>query len=57
MSVDKDASSICEMDAGNSNVINILYGFFCCKKKRLKWVGSLEYLKAFVLTEVDEDVI
>ena len=53
VSVDEDASSICEMDAGNSNVID---GFFCCKNK-LKWVGSLEDLKAFVLAEVDEDVI
>jgi hypothetical protein len=36
-------------------VVNVLYGYFNTKKNKLKWTGSLEDLKAFVLTEIDED--
>jgi hypothetical protein len=52
---DDDAPSICKLNAENSsNVVNILYGYFCYKKNKLKWAGSLQDLKAFVLTEVNE---
>ena len=36
-------------------VVNVLYGYFNTKKNKLKWTGSLEDLKAFVLTEIDEE--
>ena len=53
--MDDDAPSICKLNAENSsNVVNILYGYFCYKKNKLKWAGSLQDLKAFVLTEVNE---
>ena len=35
--------------------IDILFGNFCYKKDKRKWVGSLQGLKAFVLNEVDEE--
>ena len=38
----------------SSTVTNILYSYFDIKKGKLTWIGSLETLKAFVLTEVDE---
>ena len=38
----------------SSTVTNILYSYFDIKKGKLIWTGSLETLKAFVLTEVDE---
>ena len=37
-------------------VSNVLYGYFCLKKNKLKWSGSLEDLKAFVLTEISEEI-
>jgi hypothetical protein len=33
-----------------------LYRYFCYKKNKLKLAGSLEDLKAVVLTEVDEEI-
>ncbi|CAB4001237.1 Hypothetical predicted protein [Paramuricea clavata] len=36
-------------------VVNVLYGYFNTKNNKLKWTGSLEDLKAFVLTEIDEE--
>ena len=39
----------------STSVINVLYGFFGHKKDKLIWTGTLEDLKAFVLTEVDEE--
>ncbi|CAB4045251.1 Hypothetical predicted protein, partial [Paramuricea clavata] len=39
----------------SSTVINALYSFFGKKKNKLTWSGSLEDLKAFVLTIVDEE--
>ena len=36
--------------------IEVLCGFFGLKKNKLIWTGSLEDLKAFVLTEVDETI-
>ena len=36
-------------------VMNVLYGYFDVKKNKLKWTGSLEDLKAFVLTLIDEE--
>jgi hypothetical protein len=39
----------------SSTVINALYSFFGKKKNILTWSGSLEDLKAFVLTIVDEE--
>ena len=41
-------------DTNSSTVTNILYSYFDIKKGKLIWTGSLETLKAFVLTEVDE---
>ena len=38
-----------------STVTNILYSYFNIKKGKLIWTGLLETLKAFVLTEVDEE--
>ena len=34
---------------------NVLYGYFRLKKNKLKWLGSLEDLKFFVLTEISEE--
>ncbi|CAB3985430.1 Hypothetical predicted protein [Paramuricea clavata] len=39
----------------SSTVINALYSFFGKKNNKLTWSGSLEDLKAFVLTIVDEE--
>ena len=39
----------------SSVVMNVLYGYFDVKKNKLKWTGSLEDLKAFVLTLIDEE--
>ena len=42
----------------NSSVaMNVLYGYFDfdVKKDKLKWSGSFEDLKAFVLTVIDEE--
>ncbi len=39
----------------SSVVLNVLYGYFDVKKNKLKWTGSLEDLKAFVLTVIDEE--
>ena len=38
----------------SSSAINTLYGFFGQKKNKLLWSGSLEDLKAFFLTIIDE---
>ena len=38
----------------SSAVTNILYSYFNIKRSKLIWTGSLETLKAFVLTEIDE---
>ena len=35
---------------------NVLYSYFCLKKGKLKWSGTLEDLKAFVLTEISEEI-
>ena len=37
--------------------MNVLYGYFDfdVKKDKLKWSGSFEDLKAFVLTVIDEE--
>ena len=52
-----DGPSFCESNGENSlHAIDILFGNFCYKKDKLKWVGSLQDLKAFVLTEVDEEI-
>ena len=52
-----DGPSFCESNGENSlHTIDILFGNFCYKKDKLKWVGSLQDLKAFVLTEVDEEI-
>ena len=37
-----------------NTVENILCGYFCPKKSKLKWLGALEDLKPFVLTEIDK---
>ncbi len=39
----------------SSTIANVLYRNFNVKKNKLIWSGSLEDLKALVLTEVDED--
>ena len=38
-----------------STTSNVLYGYFNTKRNKLIWAGSLEDLKALVLTEIDED--
>lgn len=38
-----------------SSVIHGLCDHFCLKNSKLKWTGSLEDLKVFILTEVDEE--
>ena len=38
-----------------STISNVLYGHFNTKRNKLIWTGSLEDLKALVLTEIDED--
>ena len=43
------------MMGASSIVSNILYSYFNIKRSKLIWTGSLETLKAFVLTEVDEE--
>ncbi|CAB4021832.1 Tetratricopeptide repeat 28, partial [Paramuricea clavata] len=53
--VENDDSSHCELNVESSlNAVNSLYSYFCYKKNKLKWAGSLEDLKAVVLTVVDE---
>ncbi|CAB4031674.1 Hypothetical predicted protein [Paramuricea clavata] len=53
--VESDDSRHCELNIESSlNAVNILYSHFCYKKNKLKWAGSLEDLKAVVLTVVDE---
>ena len=39
-----------------STILNVLYGYFDTKTNKLIWTGSLEDLKALVLTEVDDEV-
>ena len=39
----------------SSTIANVLYGHFNIKRNKIIWIGSLENLKALVLTEVDED--
>ncbi len=39
----------------NSPVSDILSCYFDIKKNKLQWKGTLDDLKAFVLTEVDEE--
>ena len=39
----------------SSKVLDVLYDFFDTKDDKLKWKGSLEDLKAFVFTEIDEE--
>ena len=39
----------------SSKVLDVLYDFFDTKDDKLKWKGSLEDLKAFILTEIDEE--
>ena len=39
----------------SSKVLDVLYDFFDTKDDKLKWKGSLGDLKAFVLTEIDEE--
>ena len=39
----------------SSTIANVLYGPFNIKGNKIIWTGSLEDLKALVLTEVDED--
>ena len=36
-------------------ISNVLYSYFNIEKNKLIWSGSLEDLKALVLTEVDDD--
>ena len=43
------------MMGASSTVSNILYSYFNFEKNKLIWTGSLETLKAFVLTEIDEE--
>ncbi|CAB4017810.1 Hypothetical predicted protein, partial [Paramuricea clavata] len=38
------------------NFSNVLYGYFGLNKSKLKWSGTLEDLKAFVLTEISEEI-
>ena len=40
----------------SSTVLNVLYGLFDAKDYKLKWKGTLDDLKAFVLTEIDEEI-
>ena len=39
-----------------TTVSNVLYGYFGLNKSKLKWSGTLEDLKAFVLTEISEEI-
>ena len=34
---------------------SVLYNYLCFAKNKIKWTGSLENLKAFVLAEVDDE--
>ena len=34
---------------------SVLYSYLCFAKNKIKWTGSLENLKAFVLVEVDDE--
>ncbi|CAB4003712.1 Hypothetical predicted protein [Paramuricea clavata] len=43
------------MMGASSTVSNILYSYFNIKRSKLIWTGSLETLKVFVLTEIDEE--
>ncbi|CAB4011362.1 Hypothetical predicted protein, partial [Paramuricea clavata] len=43
------------MMGASSTVSNILYSYFNIKRSKLIWTGSLETLKAFVLTAIDEE--
>ncbi|CAB4001753.1 Tetratricopeptide repeat 28, partial [Paramuricea clavata] len=40
----------------STTVSNVLYGYFGLNKSKLKWSGTLEDLKAFVLTEISEEI-
>ncbi len=39
----------------STTVLNLLYEFFDTKDNKLKWKGTLEDLKAFVLTKINKD--
>ena len=39
----------------STTTLNALYGNFCLKKNKVKWTGMLEGLKAFVVTEINEN--
>ena len=38
------------------NSITVLYNYFSLKKNKLQWTGTLEDLKAFMLTEINENI-
>ena len=38
-----------------ASINNVLYDYFYSKKNKIKWTGTLEDLKAFVLTEINEE--
>ena len=40
----------------STTITNVLYNYFGLKKNKLQWTGTLEDLKAFVLTEIDENI-
>ena len=40
----------------STTITNVLYNYFSLKKNKLQWTGTLEDLKAFVLTEIDENI-
>ena len=40
----------------STTVTNVLYNYFSLKKNKLQWTGTLEDLKAFVLTEINENI-
>ena len=37
------------------SINTVLYDYFCSKKNKIKWTGTLEDLKAFVLTEINKE--
>ena len=40
----------------STTITNVLYNYFSLKKNKLQWTGTLEDLKAFVLTEIDANI-
>ena len=51
-----DVYFIALINMNSTTTLNALYGNFCLKKNKVKWTGTLEGLKAFVATDINENI-